>query len=242
MSAARPTAVTHQREPKVCMLVRSFPCRRSRCSGCATFRVAAGYLLHTTSRRSGRPIGETKGFCEGDRTPPSETFVHFRPALERATPTAKRGPKTAQSDLAVVALIRALLATSPFHSEGHRKVSVRLRQHGVHVGKARVLRLMRVHGLLAPTRPAMCMAIPLTRGASRPTGPTSSGHGCNLLLDRGRRLVLVLRGDRARDRRARGLEATKRDDRWAALEPPLTAIQPVRRSGHRYCSDPGLRR
>src|SRR5262245_20141631 len=144
MSAARPTAVTHQREPKVCMLVRSFPCRRSRCSGCATFRVAAGYLLHTTSRRSGRPIGETKGFCEGDRTPPSETFVHFRPALERATPTAKGGPKTAQSDLAVVALIRALLATSPFHSEGHRKVRVRLRQHGVHVGKARVLRLMRV--------------------------------------------------------------------------------------------------
>src|SRR5215475_510029 len=54
MSAARPTAVTHQREPKVCMLVHSFPCRRSRCLLCATFRVAARYLLHTTSRRGGR--------------------------------------------------------------------------------------------------------------------------------------------------------------------------------------------
>ena len=68
------------------------------------------------------------------------------------TAGAKRGPKTAQSDADVVTLIRAVLAASPFHSEGHRKVRVRLRQHGVHAGKARVLRLMRVHGLLAPRR------------------------------------------------------------------------------------------
>jgi len=69
------------------------------------------------------------------------------------TPTAKRGPKTAQSDAEIVALIREILATSPFHSEGHRKVRVRLRQRGVCIGKARALRLMRAHGLLAPTRP-----------------------------------------------------------------------------------------
>ena len=69
-----------------------------------------------------------------------------------STAGAKRGPKTAQSDADVVTLIRAVLAASPFHSEGHRKVRVRLRQHGVQAGKARVLRLMRVHGLLAPSR------------------------------------------------------------------------------------------
>jgi hypothetical protein len=47
------------------------------------------------------------------------------------------------SDPPATSLIERLLATSPFHSEGHRKVRVRLRQRGVHVGKAHVLRLMR---------------------------------------------------------------------------------------------------
>ena len=35
--------------------------------------------------------------------------------------------RTAQSDAELVVLIREILATSPFHSEGHRKVRARLR-------------------------------------------------------------------------------------------------------------------
>jgi len=52
----------------------------------------------------------------------------------------------------VLAAIRAVLTASPFHTEGHRKVRVRLRPHGIHAGKHRVLRLMREGRLLAPTR------------------------------------------------------------------------------------------
>ena len=48
--------------------------------------------------------------------------------------------------------IRAVLAASPFHGEGHRKVWARLRMQGVRTSKARVLRLMREHDLLAPSR------------------------------------------------------------------------------------------
>jgi len=48
--------------------------------------------------------------------------------------------------------IRAVLATSPFVGEGHRKVWVRLRWQEVRTSKARVLRLMREARLLAPTR------------------------------------------------------------------------------------------
>lgn len=48
--------------------------------------------------------------------------------------------------------IRAVLDASPFHTEGHRKVRVRLRPCGIRVGKHRVLRLMREGRLLAPTR------------------------------------------------------------------------------------------
>jgi transposase InsO family protein len=55
-------------------------------------------------------------------------------------------------DLALVAEIRAVLAGSPFHGEGHRKVWARLRFQGVRTSKRRVLRLMREHGLLAPSR------------------------------------------------------------------------------------------
>ena len=62
----------------------------------------------------------------------------------------KRGPRTAVSDAEVVAAIRSVLEESPFHTEGHRKVRVRLRPRGIYVGKGRVLRLMREHRLLAP--------------------------------------------------------------------------------------------
>ncbi len=54
--------------------------------------------------------------------------------------------------VAIRVAIRAVLAASPFHGEGHRKVWARLRHGGVRTSKRRVLRLMREHGLLAPTR------------------------------------------------------------------------------------------
>jgi transposase InsO family protein len=65
---------------------------------------------------------------------------------------AKRGARTAVSDAEVVAAIRVVLAESRFHTEGHRKVRVRLRPKGIYVGKHLVLRLMREHRLLAPHR------------------------------------------------------------------------------------------
>ena len=57
-------------------------------------------------------------------------------------PPAKRGPKTALSDEALVAAIRAVLAVSPFTGEGYRKVWAKLRAEGIRSGKSRVLRLM----------------------------------------------------------------------------------------------------
>jgi hypothetical protein len=56
-------------------------------------------------------------------------------------------------------VIRALLAAGAFHREEHGKVRVRLRQRGVQISKARVLRLMRVHGLLAPHAPRTVVAV-----------------------------------------------------------------------------------
>jgi len=83
--------------------------------------------------------------------------------IERATlyrhrrceqPGSRRrpGPVGPMPDEALVEAIRALLAASPFHGEGHRKIWARLRFAGVRTSKRRVLRLMCAHDLLAPNR------------------------------------------------------------------------------------------
>ena len=74
------------------------------------------------------------------------------PAVRPAAPT-KRGPKPTLTDDALLALIRADLAASPFQGEGHRKVWARLKvQKGVRTGRKRVLRIMRENALLSPHR------------------------------------------------------------------------------------------
>src|SRR6187549_1855135 len=68
-------------------------------------------------------------------------------------PAQRRGPKPAVSDDALLVAIRADLARSPWHGEGHRKVWARLRvMDGIRVARKRVLRLMRDNGLLSPHR------------------------------------------------------------------------------------------
>ena len=54
--------------------------------------------------------------------------------------------------MALVEAIGELLAESPFHGEGHRKVWARRRFAGIRTSKRRVLRLMRAPDLLAPGR------------------------------------------------------------------------------------------
>jgi len=66
-------------------------------------------------------------------------------------PRRRPGPVGAMSDRELLAEIRAVLATSPFVGEGHRKVWARLRRRGVRTSRKRVLRLTRGAGLLAPT-------------------------------------------------------------------------------------------
>ena len=69
------------------------------------------------------------------------------------------------SDEALTSAIRAVLVASPFHGEGHRKVWARLRHGGIRTSRRRVLRLMRAHDLLAPTR------------VGTPRGPRVPGSG-----------------------------------------------------------------
>jgi putative transposase len=67
-------------------------------------------------------------------------------------PRRRPGPVGPMPDEALVDAIRELLAGSQFRGEGYRKVWARLRFAGIRTSKRRVLRLMREHGLLAPSR------------------------------------------------------------------------------------------
>lgn len=66
-------------------------------------------------------------------------------------PAQKRGPKTYE-DEELTDCIRQAIATSPFLTEGYRKVSARLRLGQIRTSKRRVNRLMREAALLSPSR------------------------------------------------------------------------------------------
>jgi putative transposase len=106
-------------------------------------------MSRTVSPVSGRPYG-LAAVCRVWRL--ARSGVYRRRAALDATPPRRPGPVGAMPDAALVEAIRAVLAASPFHGEGHRKVWARLRQAGVRTSKRRVLRLMGVHDLLAPSR------------------------------------------------------------------------------------------
>ncbi len=82
------------------------------------------------------------------------TYYDHKAARENPSPTPpkKRGPKTPLDDTALVVEIRKALAESLFTGEGHRKAWARLRAKRIRTSQARVLRLMRENGLLAPPK------------------------------------------------------------------------------------------
>ncbi|MGH7644346.1 MAG: transposase [Gemmatimonadales bacterium] len=111
---------------------------------CAVWRVARATVYARRADENGLNDDARPGPQPNDRDQGRD-----RSTLARR---GKRGPRTPLDDAALLAEIRAVLAASPFHTEGHRKVRVRLRPRGIRVGKQRVLRLMRAARLLAPTR------------------------------------------------------------------------------------------
>ena len=106
-------------------------------------------MSRTVSPVSGRPYGLAL-VCRVWRLTRSTVYRHREPP--RAAPPRRPGPAGPMPDAGLLEAIRAVLAASPFHGEGHRKVWARLRVAGVRTSRRRVLRLMREADLLAPSR------------------------------------------------------------------------------------------
>jgi putative transposase len=111
-------------------------------------------MAETASPATGRSYGVAR-VCRAWEVARSSFYAARRPEAEAATAVApaRRGPKPAVSDAALLAAIRADLERSPWTGEGHRKVWARLRAlDGIRVSRKRALRLMREHHLLSPHR------------------------------------------------------------------------------------------
>jgi transposase InsO family protein len=106
-------------------------------------------MSRSLSSVSGKPYG-LASVCRVWRLARSGVYRHQAPPPD--TPPARRGPTGPMSDDALTTAIRGVLAASPFHGEGHRKVWARLRHAGTRTSLRRVLRLMRENDLLAPGR------------------------------------------------------------------------------------------
>jgi putative transposase len=106
-------------------------------------------MSRTISPSSGRPYGLAR-VCRIWRASRATLYRHLAPP--RTEPPRRPGPVGPMADAALVEAIRADLAASPFHGEGHRKVWARLRVAGLRTSRRRVLRLMRENNLLAPSR------------------------------------------------------------------------------------------
>ena len=106
-------------------------------------------MSQTVSPVSNRPYG-LAAVCRVWRI--ARAGVYRLRAPSPSIPSRRRGPSGLMPDAGLLAAIRDVLAASPFHGEGHRKVWARLRHQGIRTSLRRVLRLMRENGLLAPTR------------------------------------------------------------------------------------------
>lgn len=91
--------------------------------------------------------------CRVWRLSRATVFRRLRAANRAQAPRCRPGPRGPMSDDALAGEIRALLAASPFHGEGYRKVWARLRVAGIRTSPRRVLRVMRENALLAHQRP-----------------------------------------------------------------------------------------
>ena len=109
-------------------------------------------MSRTVSASAGRPYGLQR-VARHWRVPRSTVYARRRRLTDDARPAPRRpGPQGPCDDATLLGHIRQVLAESPFHGEGYRKVWARLRFQGVRTSKERVRRLMREHGLQAPHR------------------------------------------------------------------------------------------
>jgi len=105
----------------------------------------------TTSPSTQKPYSLVR-VCRVRRLGRSTVYWQRLPKVAPAGAAARPGPQGPCADHDLLQHIKTILADTPFHGEGYRKVWARLRYAGLRTSKRQVLRLMRDHQLLGPHR------------------------------------------------------------------------------------------
>ncbi len=155
----------------------------------------------------------------------SRATVYRHRAYDPPGPRCRPGPLGPMPDQALVEAIRQLLADSPFHGEGYRKVWARLRFAGIRTSKRRVLRLMREHDLLAPGRVGRAHGPKAHDGTIR-TERVDEMWGTDLtatLTGEGQASIFITVDHGSTE--CLGIHAARRATRFEALEPLRQAVR-----------------
>jgi putative transposase len=174
-------------------------------------------VSQTRSPSADRPYGLARA-CRALEVPRSTVYA-TRARRLRPGPPQRRGPKPAWTDAELTGHIRRVLAASPFLGEGYRKVWARLRVAGVRTSRARVLRLMRAAGLLAPTRRGRPHGPKAHDGTIIPERPDAMWGVDATACPTGEGTATVFLAIDHYTAECVGIHATRRGTRFEALEP-----------------------
>src|SRR3989442_6905169 len=158
----------------------------------------------------------------------ARSTVYATSAARPAVTVGKRGAKTVTSDAELVVVIRAVLAATPFHGEGYRRVRARLAHRGFAIGGKRVLRLLRQHQLLAPRRLGPPNGDPAHAGTITTARPDEmwGTDATRFYTDEDGWCWFFGAIDHCVDELV-GWHTAKIGDRWAALEPLRQGVRHV---------------
>jgi putative transposase len=160
---------------------------------------------------------------------------------------ARRGPKPKITDEALLEQIKNIIADSPFHGEGYRKIFAKLRigtskRSPVRTSKGRVLRIMRENGLLSPARspwrPEMKHEGRITTDAPNVMWGTDM---TSTVLSTGRNAYVFAVVDHC-SQDCIGIHVSNRATRYEAVEPVRKAVEYVYgEGGEKVATGVGLR-
>jgi transposase InsO family protein len=157
---------------------------------------------------------------------PRSTFYAQR---DRRTPSvsARRGRPPIMDDATLLAHIRTVIAESPFHGEGHRKIWARLRAlKQVRTSMRRVLRVMRTADLLSPARqpePVVDLPHEGTIVTEQPNVMWGTAATAAVTLVEGTATIFAAVDHCTAE--CVGIHAAKHGDRFEALEPVRQGVR-----------------
>jgi len=161
---------------------------------------------------------------------PRSTYYDARDRRLKGTSASRPGPKPLLSDQRLAELIQELLTATEEHygirGEGYRKVHARLQHAGHQVAKDRVLRVMREHGLLSPTRVGRARG-PRVHDGTIVTDQADVMWGTDATsittLDEGTATIFFVVDHCTGE--CLGIHAARRGTRFEALEPVRQAVR-----------------